>query len=88
MPFCYHEQALSASVSAAVQNMYITASAYGLAAYWGSGGLTYTDEMKTFLGIGEKDKCLGLFFVGYPAIDWPKRTERLERRHVTEWVEE
>jgi len=77
-----------ASVSAAVQNMYITASAYGLAAYWGSGGLTYTDEMKIFLGIGEKDKCLGLFFVGYPAIDWPKRTDRLERRHVTEWVEE
>lgn len=77
-----------AAVSAAVQNMYITASAYGLATYWGSGGLTYTAEMKDFLGIGEHDKCLGLFYVGYPEIDWPKRTERMERRLVTEWIED
>ena len=77
-----------AAVSAAVQNMYITASAYGLAAYWGSGGLTYTQEMKDYLGIGEKDMCLGLFYVGYPSIEWPKKTERMERRLVTEWVEE
>jgi nitroreductase len=77
-----------AAVSAAVQNMYITASAYGLATYWGSGGLTYTSEMKKFLGIGEEDRCMGLFFVGYPDIDWPKRTERMERRLVAEWIEE
>ncbi len=77
-----------AAVSAAVQNMYITASAYGLATYWGSGGLTYSSEMKEFLGIGEEDRCMGLFFVGYPDIDWPKRTERMERRLVTEWIEE
>lgn len=77
-----------AAVSAAVQNMYITASAYGLAAYWGSGGLTYTQEMKDYLGLGHNDTCMGLFFVGYPDIEWPKRTERMERRHIAEWIEE
>lgn len=77
-----------AAVAAAVQNMYITCSAYGLAGYWGSGGLTYTQEMKDFLGIGEQDKCLGLFHVGYPDVEWPKKTERMERRLVTDWVTE
>lgn len=77
-----------AAVSAAVQNMYITASAYGLATYWGSGGLTYTQEMKDFLGLGEKDRCLGQFYIGYPREEWPRKTERMERRAVTEWIEE
>jgi nitroreductase len=77
-----------AAVSAAVQNMYITSSAYGLAAYWGSGGLTYTQAMKDFLKIGEKDICMGLFMVGYPDIEWPMRTERLSRDEISEWIEE
>jgi nitroreductase len=77
-----------AAVAAAVQNMHITCSAYGLAAYWGSGGLTYTDEMKEFLGIGEKDLCLGMFFIGYPDIEWPRKTMRMERRKVAEFITE
>lgn len=77
-----------AAVAAAVQNMYITCSAYGLAGYWGTGGLTYTEEMKSYLGLGEKDKCMGFFYVGYPEIEWPKRTERMERRLVAEFIEE
>jgi nitroreductase len=77
-----------AAVSAAVQNMYITSSAYGLAAYWGSGGLTYTQAMKDFLKIGEKDICMGLFMVGYPDVEWPMRTERLSRDEISEWIEE
>lgn len=76
-----------AAVAAAVQNMYITSSAYGLAAYWGSGGLTYTQAMKDFLKIGEKDICLGLFMVGYPEQEWPKRTERMGRDEISEWIE-
>jgi len=53
------------AVACAMQNMFLTSTAMGMAAYWGSGGLTYTDEMKTFLGLGEKDKCLGFFYLGY-----------------------
>ena len=77
-----------ASVAAAVQNMYITCSAYGLASYWSTGGMTYKEEMKEFLGIGEKDKCMGLFFLGYPEGEWPKKTMRTERRLISEWIEE
>lgn len=77
-----------ASVAMAVQNMHITCSAYGLGAYWGSGGLTRTKEMHQFLGLKENQRCLGFFYLGYPAVEWPKKTERTERRKFTDWVEE
>lgn len=54
-----------AAVSCAVQNMWLTATAYGLAAYWGSGGATFSDDMKSFLGLKEADKCMGFFYLGY-----------------------
>ncbi len=54
-----------AAVSCAVQNMWLTAQAYGVAAYWGSGGATYSDEMKVFLDLAPQDKCLGFFYLGY-----------------------
>jgi nitroreductase len=55
-----------ASVACAVQNMFLTATGMGLAAYWGSGGLTYTSEMRDYLGLGSKDQCLGFFYLGMP----------------------
>lgn len=72
------------AVACAVQNMYLTCTAYGLGAYWGSGGVTYTEGMKSFLGLNEKDKCLGFFYIGYPKVEWPKG-QRRPIEYVTEW---
>ena len=66
-----------AAVAMAVQNMYLTASARGLAAYWGTGGPTFWPEAKGFFGLEEADKLMGFFYVAKPASDrWPqgKRT--------------
>lgn len=60
------------AVACAVQNMYLTATAYGIGAYWGSGGVTYKEEAKAFFGLGEEDKLLGFFFMGYPKTKWPQ----------------
>lgn len=54
------------AVACAVQNMHLTAAAYGVGAYWASGGVTYKQETKDFLGLNEKDKILGFFYVGVP----------------------
>lgn len=54
------------AVACAVQNMYLTATAYGLGAYWGSGGITYYPEAKELFGLDENDKLLGFFFLGVP----------------------
>lgn len=75
------------AVACAVQNMYLTCTAYGLGAYWGSGGATYSDELKGFLGIKKKDRCLGFFYLGYPSVEWPK-SHRKPIEYVTEWIAE
>ncbi len=74
------------AVACAVQNMYLTCTAYGLGGFWSTPKLIYTEEMNQFLQLGEKDKCLGLFYVGYPTGEWPKG-QRKPIEYVTEWVE-
>ena len=53
-----------AAVSCAVQNMYLTASAYGIGCYWTTGGVTYYNDAKSFFGLYANDKLLGFFYVG------------------------
>jgi len=61
------------AVACAVQNMHLTASAIGLGAFWSSPGICYTDEMRSWLGLDDpRDRCLGFFYLGWPAgDDWP-----------------
>ncbi len=72
------------AVACAIQNMHLTATAYGLGGFWSTPKLIYTSEMNQFLGINDKDKCLGLFYLGYPAIEWPK-SHRKPIEYTTEW---
>ncbi len=61
-----------ASVAMAVQNMYLTAAAHGLAAYWGTGGPTFWPEGREYFDLEEEDILMGFFHVGKPATDnWP-----------------
>ncbi|MCH7534363.1 MAG: nitroreductase [Bacteroidetes bacterium] len=75
------------AIACAVHNMHLTATAYGITCYWGTGGMTYSNEMKEFLGLDEKDKCLGLFHIGYPDIEWPE-AKRNPASEYCEWIEE
>lgn len=75
------------AVACAVQNMYLTCTAYGLGGFWSTPKLIYNQEMNHFLGLGEQDKCLGLFYVGYPDIEWPK-AHRKPLEYVTKWISE
>ena len=62
-----------ASVAAAVQNMYLTATAHGIGCYWGSGGITYKKEAKSFFGLDGEDQLLGFLYIGNLREDckWP-----------------
>lgn len=75
------------AVACAVQNMYLTCTAYGLGGFWSTPKLIYLPEMNDFLKLGEQDKCLGLFYIGYPEIEWPK-AHRKPLEYVTKWVSE
>ncbi len=77
------------AVACAIQNMHLTCTAWGLGAFWSTPGLIYSDEMSTFLNIGDKDRCLGLFYIGYVKEDygWPK-SQRKPIEYITRWVNE
>jgi nitroreductase len=75
------------AVACAVQNMALTATAYGVGGYWGSGGITYYEAAKELFGLGEEDKLLGFFYVGVPA-----KKDRVVRRgpiaNKVSWIDE
>ena len=52
------------AVFCAVQNMYLTATAYGIGCYMSTGGVTSFEEAKPFFGLRPEDKLLGFFHVG------------------------
>lgn len=73
------------AVACAIQNMHLTCTAYGIGGFWATPGLIYNSDTNLFLNLGEKDKCLGFFYVGYPDVDWPKG-QRKPIEYVTEWI--
>ncbi len=75
------------AVACAIQNMYLTCTAYGLGGFWSTPKLIYKQEMNSFLELNEQDKCLGLFYIGYPEGEWPK-AHRKPLEYVTKWISE
>jgi len=74
----------TASVACAVQNMWLTATAYGIGSYWSSPAIL--PQLGAFLNLEENQKCLGLFFMGYhDALETPARRTPIENK-VT-WAE-
>ncbi|MGF1533765.1 MAG: nitroreductase [Bernardetiaceae bacterium] len=73
------------AVACAVQNIYLSATAYGLGGYWGSGGITYYAAAKEYFGLGEKDRLLGFFYLGYPA-SLPEASPRSPISEKVTWV--
>ena len=54
------------AVFCAVENMYLTATAYGVGCYLSTGGVTNFEEAKEFFGLGKDDKLLGFLNIGMP----------------------
>ncbi|GAB3334682.1 hypothetical protein GCM10027299_43100 [Larkinella ripae] len=52
-----------AAVSCAVQNMWLTATALNVGAYWSTPG--NLDALGEFLNLSPTQKCVGLFYMGY-----------------------
>ncbi|MEO6229359.1 MAG: nitroreductase [Ferruginibacter sp.] len=75
------------AVACAVQNIYLSVSAYGLGGYWTTGGATYFEQSKYHFGLQEADKLLGFFYIGYIAIPSPK-ANRAPIETKTAWVRE
>ena len=76
-----------AAVSCAVQNMYLSLTAYGLGGYWTTGGITYRPQAKSYFGLGENDKLLGFFYIGHIAVP-STSAKRTPIEEKVKWVNE
>lgn len=73
------------AVFCAVQNMYLTATAYGIGCYLSTGGITFFEEANEAFGLAPHDKIVGFLNIGMP-----KHHNQLSRRNPVEgkavWV--
>lgn len=76
------------AVACAVQNLALSVTAAGLAGYWSSPPLVYTRQFAEWLGLGAEDRCLGLFYLGWPKAGFvpPKATRKPVEEKIT-WHE-
>src|SRR5215467_7269822 len=57
-----------AAVACAVQNIYLTVTAYGIGGYWSTGTVTFIEEAKPMFNLEPGDKLMGFFYLGYVKI--------------------
>jgi nitroreductase len=55
-----------AAIGGAMQNLHLTAHAYGLAGFWATPQIIQSPLIESFLELSPGQKCLGLFYLGYP----------------------
>ena len=75
------------AVACAVQNIYLSVTAYGLGGYWTTGGVTYIENAKSFFGLNEEDKLLGFFYIGYVAVP-SVAGKRAPLEEKVKWIKE
>ena len=73
------------AVFCAVQNMYLTATAYGVGCYLSTGGITYFEEAKAIFGLRSEDRLIGFFHVGMPKRN-PSAPKRKPVNEVAQWI--
>lgn len=73
-----------AAVACSVQNMWLTATALNVGAYWSTPGTI--KHLNDFLGLAPDEKCIGLFYMGYHA-DEPREANRTPIEEKISWVE-
>lgn len=73
------------AVFCAVENMYLTASAYGIGCYLSTGGITYFEKARELFGLESDDRLVGFFHVGIPKRDYaPGKRKPLE--DISKWI--
>lgn len=75
------------AVFCAVQNMYLTAAAYGVGCYLSTGGITQFPEANIFFGLSVDDKICGFLHVGTPKEALPAG-KRKPIGEVAKWIVE
>ena len=73
------------AVACAIENIYLSVTAYGLGGYLTTGGITYKEKAKAFFNLDEKDRLIGFFYIGHIAI-LSAGVTRLPLEEIMNWV--
>jgi nitroreductase len=73
------------AVFCAIENMYLTATAYGVGCYLSTGGITNFEEAKSFFGLEKEDKLCGFIHVGVPKGEL-KESKRKPIGEKVKWI--
>ncbi|MCS6974331.1 MAG: nitroreductase [Cyclobacteriaceae bacterium] len=73
------------AVFCAIENMYLTAAAYGVGCYLSTGGITYFEEAKNAFSLEPDDRIIGFFHLGMPKGETPV-SERKPVADKTIWI--
>lgn len=74
------------AVACAVENMFLSVTAYGLGCYWTSAGITYIEEAKSYFDLGTEDKLLGFLYLGYVAKPFEGPSKRAPVETKVQWI--
>lgn len=74
------------AMACAVQNMFLSVTAYNLGCYWTTAGITYFEQAKEHFGLGQDDKLLGFFYIGYVAKPITAISKREPIQKKVTWV--
>lgn len=74
-----------AAVACAVQNIYLSLRPAGLGGYWSTPSLTI-NHIQEFIEMGERERCLGLFYIGIPQNELPPQVVKRPLDGKVRWV--
>ena len=76
------------ATACAIENIYLSVTAYGLGGYLSTGGITYLEEAKPYFDLETEDKLIGFFYMGYPAILTNPLSMRKPVRQKVKWIDQ
>jgi nitroreductase len=73
------------AVFCAIQNMYLTATAYSIGCYLSTGGITYFEEAKQAFDLAVEDRLIGFIHIGMPK-EMEYKSKRTPVEEFTQWI--
>ncbi len=74
------------AAACAIENIYLSVSAYHLGGYLSTGGITYLPEAKSYFNFDENDKIIGIFYLGCVDAILNPLSGRQPVKEKVEWI--
>lgn len=76
------------AVGCAIENIYLSLTAYGLGGYLSTGGITYFKETRSHLGLADNETLIGFFYTGYVKAGEMPPAKRGAIQEKVRWIDQ